>query len=175
LDEPTNHLDIRSKEILKEALKKYDGTLIVISHDRDFLDGLTDKMYEFRDGNVKEFLGDVYAFLKSKKVDTIKEFERSDKTEKKKVKTDSKDKLNYEERKERDRTIRMLEGKVKKLEKSISEDENKIAELNKKLMNPENYSQDCIDEYEELKKSLENSMKQWEEAQEQLDDLKNKD
>jgi len=134
LDEPTNHLDIKSKEVLKNALLKYDGTLIVISHDRDFLDGLVDEMYEFSDGNVKQFLGGVYEFLKTKKVATIKEFEHKGKEEIKKEKTVSNHQLSYEESKQRDKNIRKTQNNIAKSEKLIAELEVKIEQLKSNLL-----------------------------------------
>ena len=173
LDEPTNHLDIRSKEILKEALKKYDGTLIVISHDRDFLDGLTDKLYEFKDGNVKEFLGDVYEFLKSKKKETFKEFEKKEVIKEAKVKSTSENKLSYEERKQRDRDVRKLTNRISKLEKEITALEGKLNVLNETLLDPKTYSDELIEEYNKIKNKLEQTMNEWEEAEEKLSLIQN--
>ncbi len=165
LDEPTNHLDIRSKEVLKEALMKYDGTLIVISHDRDFLDGLVEEMYEFKDGQVKQFLGGVYDFLKTKKVETIREFEHKEKQTEKKEKAVSDNQLGYEEKKQLDRDIRKTQNQIKKLEKKIEELEAKIKDLNKVLMDPSSYTDEILEKYNQLKMSLDTAMKDWEEAQ----------
>ena len=174
LDEPTNHLDIRSKDVLKEALKKYDGTLIVISHDRDFLDGLTDEMYEFSNGNVKQFLGGVYEFLKSKKKDTIREFEHKEKVVEKKDKKASANKLSYEEKKQLDKDIRKASNRISKLEKQIEELEEKQEGLNQKLMSPDSYSDELMQEYEQIKKDLEQAMMDWESTQENLESLQAK-
>jgi len=171
LDEPTNHLDIKSKDVLKKALLKYDGTLLVISNDRDFLDGLVDEMYEFSDGNVKQFLGGVYEFLKTKKVDTIKEFEFKEKANEKKIKSASENKLTYENRKQREKDIRKTQNKITKFEKQIDDYENKIEELNQKLMNPSGYSDELLKEYEETKTLLDTSMKEWELLNETLEQL----
>ncbi len=165
LDEPTNHLDIRSKEVLKEALMKYDGTLILISHDRDFLDGLVEEMYEFKDGSVKQFLGGVYDFLKSKKVETIREFEYKEKKVEKEEKIASHNQLSYEEKKQLDRDIRKTQNEVKRLEKKIEDLETKIEEMNEKLMNPSSYSDDLLVEYKDAKATLDKAMKEWEENQ----------
>jgi len=173
LDEPTNHLDIKSKEVLKNALLKYDGTLIVISHDRDFLDGLVDEMYEFSDGNVKQFLGGVYEFLKTKKVATIKEFEHKGKEEIKKEKTVSNHQLSYEESKQRDKNIRKTQNNIAKSEKLIAELEVKIEQLNEKLLNPSSYSQEILDKYEKTKLELDKAMKTWEENSMLLEKLLN--
>lgn len=172
LDEPTNHLDIRSKDVLKQALMDYDGTLIVISHDRDFLDGLTSEMYEFSNGNVKQFLGGVYEFLETKKANTIREFEYKEKTIEKKEKQNSDNKLSYEERKQKDRDIRKTQNKVNKLEKLIEDLEAKVEEMNQTLLDPKSYSQELMDDYEKVKQELENAMADWEKSEQQLELLK---
>jgi len=174
MDEPTNHLDIRSKEVLKEALKAYDGALIVISHDRDFLDGLTDEMYEFSNGKVKQFLGGVYEFLKSKKKDTIKEYERKDKVVEKKTSKVSSNKLSYEEKKQLDKDIRKTQNQVSKFEKQIEELEDKNEQLNNKLLDSASYTPEIMAEYEAVKKELELAMKNWEESSEKLELLNSK-
>ena len=174
LDEPTNHLDIRSKDVLKQALIDYDGTLIVISHDRDFLDGLTSEMYEFSNGNVKQFLGGVYEFLQSKKANTIKEFEHKEKVVIKKEKEASNNKLSYEERKKLDKDIRKTKNKINNLEKEIAILEGKVDEINQKLLDPTLYSQQLSEEYELIKKELEQCMAGWEESQEKLEQLQEK-
>lgn len=135
LDEPTNHLDIRSKEVLKAALQKYDGTLIVISHDRDFLDGLVEEMYEFKDGQVKQFLGGVYDFLKSKKVESIREFEQKEKTVAKVEKVVTDNKLSFDEKKQLEKDLKRVQNKINNLEKEVERLESNIEDLNIKLMN----------------------------------------
>jgi len=172
LDEPTNHLDIKSKDVLKQALMDYDGTLIVISHDRDFLDGLTQEMYEFSNGNVKQFLGGVYEFLETKKANTIREFEHKEKVVEKKQKATSDNKLSYEERKQKDRDIRKTQNRVNKLEKLIEELETKVEEMNQSLLDPTAYSDELMEEYNTVKKELEQAMKDWENAEKQLELLK---
>jgi ATP-binding cassette subfamily F protein 3 len=171
LDEPTNHLDIRSKDVLKKALLEYDGALIVISHDRDFLDGLTEEMYEFSDGNVKQFLGGVYEFLESKQANSIREFEHKVKVVEKKQKEKSDHKLSYEERKQLDKDIKKTQNRVGKLEKLIEDLEVKMEMLNKKLLDPEAYSQEVMDEYEVIKKESDQAMKDWEDSEKQLEVL----
>ena len=171
LDEPTNHLDIRSKEVLKEALKAYDGTLLVISHDRDFLDGLVEEMYEFKEGRVKEFLGGVYDFLKSKKVDTIREFEKTDKKVDKKEKVVSTSQLSYEEKKQLDKDIRKTQNRINNLEKKIEELEQKLEEFNTKLLDSSLYSDELLAEYNEVKISLDTAMKDWEDSQVKEEEL----
>jgi len=171
LDEPTNHLDIRSKDVLKQALKNYDGTLIVISHDRDFLDGLTSEMYEFSEGNVKQFLGGVYEFLESKKANTIREFEHKAKVVVKKDKGNSDNKLSYEERKQKDKDIRKAQNKINKLEKLIAELETKVAEMNQALLDPSAYTEEIMEGYNVVKKDLEKAMSDWEDGEQQLEQL----
>ncbi|MCB0400978.1 MAG: ABC-F family ATP-binding cassette domain-containing protein [Flavobacteriales bacterium] len=171
LDEPTNHLDIRSKEVLKEALLRYDGTLIVISHDRDFLDGLVEEMYEFKEGKVKQFLGGVYDFLKSKKVDTIREFERQEKVVEKKEKPASDNQLTYEEQKQLERDTRKAHSDAKRLEDQVENYEQRLEELNKSLMDPAAYSDELMAEYNTLKQKLDQAMADWEKAQEKLEKL----
>jgi len=171
LDEPTNHLDIRSKDVLKQALKNYDGTLIVISHDRDFLDGLTEEMYEFSNGNVKQFLGGVYEFLESKKAKTIREFEHKEKVVEKKDKKSSDNKLSYEERKQKDKDIRKTQNRVNKLEKLIADLEAKVDEMNKTLLDPAAYSDELMESYNVVKKELDQAMQDWEDSEQQLEAL----
>jgi len=171
LDEPTNHLDIRSKDVLKQALKNYDGTLIVISHDRDFLDGLTSEMYEFSGGNVKQFLGGVYEFLESKKAKTIREFEHKAKVVEKKDKNNSDNKLSYEERKQKDKDIRKAQNKINKLEKLIAELEAKVEEMNQELLDSSAYNEEIMEGYNVVKKDLEKAMSDWEDGEQQLEQL----
>ncbi len=171
LDEPTNHLDIKSKDVLKQALLKYDGTLIVISHDRDFLDGLVSEMYEFSNGKVKQFLGGVYEFLQSKKATTIREFEQKEKVVVKKEKSESENKLTYEERKQLEKDIRKVQNKINNLEKEIEKLEGNIDNLNTKLMNPGSYSDELLVQYNQAKVALEKAMLDWEKSNENLEQL----
>jgi len=128
LDEPTNHLDMRSKDILKQALMKYDGTLIVVSHDRDFLDGIIEKVYEFRNKTIKEHIGGIYDFLRKKKMDSLREIEKKDMPAKSQAagNENSSNKQRYLERKEYDR-------KLRKLKKRLEDSENKIEKIEKEL------------------------------------------
>jgi ATP-binding cassette subfamily F protein 3 len=174
LDEPTNHLDIRSKEVLKSALQRYDGTLIVISHDRDFLDGLVEEMYEFKDGQVKQFLGGVYDFLKSKKVDSIREFEQKEKVVVKVEKSVSDNKLTFEEKKQLEKDLKRVQNKINNLEKEVERLESNIEELNIKLMNTSSYSDDLLVQYNQAKVALEKAMNDWEEHQLMEEELKEK-
>lgn len=181
LDEPTNHLDMRSKDVLKSALQAYNGTVILVSHDRDFLNGLVDKIYEFTDGKVKEHLGGIYDFLQRKKMESLKELEA--KQAERKVKnasnTSSDQKVQWEERKELDRQIRKLESQVEKLEKEIALLENTIAETDAKLSNPTAHGIDLSDKeffkhYESHKTELVRKMEQWENILAQVEELKTK-
>jgi len=171
LDEPTNHLDIKSKDVLKQALLDYDGTLIVISHDRDFLDGLTSEMYEFSNGKVKQFLGGVYEFLKSKQANSIREFEHKGKEVIKKEKKTSENQLSYQEKKQLDKDIKKTKNRVNNLEKDIDTLEAKVEEMNQQLLDPQQYSEELVTNFSQAKKDLEKTMSDWEEAQEKLDKL----
>ena len=139
LDEPTNHMDIKSKDILKQALKAYDGTLIVVSHDRDFLDGLVDKMYEFRDGKVSEHLGGVQDFLEKRKLEDLKELERRFQVEKQEKPVDNKKSASqkqFQESKAREKEQRKLRSRVTWLEKEIEKYEGRMKKLEEKLSAP---------------------------------------
>ena len=136
LDEPTNHLDMRSKEILKQALIDYEGTVIVVSHDREFLDGLVNCVYEFKDKKVKQHLGGIYEFLRRKKMESMKELEKKDITLNQEVKTQKMieaEKVSFEERKEINKNISRLEKSIEKTEQEISGLEQKIEEMDKVL------------------------------------------
>lgn len=164
LDEPTNHMDMRSKEILKQALQKYDGTVIIISHDREFLDGLVSTIYEFRDGRVKQHLGGIYDFLQTRKIENMQEIERQNVAVKvtpvaaKAVVVET-----YEQRKERERADTRKRNAIKKLEQEIAELEAKLAELDEILHDPEKYTMALFDEYTQVQRSLDNKMEQWSE------------
>lgn len=166
LDEPTNHLDMNSKDILKNALLQYDGTLILVSHDRDFLQGLTDSLYEFRDGEVHEFKGDIFEFLEYRKIENLKALEVAKKQTAASQPVVSQNKLNYQQSKERERELRKLRSVVEKIEKEIESLEEEIASKDALLAsgssestNPEFYKS-----YQQLKDMLEQKMSDWEEA-----------
>ena len=171
LDEPTNHMDIRSKDILKQALMRFDGTLIVVSHDRDFLDGLVGKMYEFRNGRVKEHLGSVGDFLRKRNLETLSELER---TEQKAapVKPASSDKNDYEKMKAAGKEIRKIRNRVAYLENEISKLEKKMQEIEVILGNPKKNDDifDLTREYLESKRSLDMFTDEWGQLIDQLDD-----
>ena len=168
LDEPTNHMDIRSKDILKQALKSFDGTLIVVSHDRDFLDGLVDKLYEFRDGNVKEHLGSVAEFLQKRKLESLSELERKAPQPEVQLKNRPKTpEKTWGESKE----IRKLKNRIDYLEKEISAHESRMAQIEKILANPGN-NDDILSltgEYLENKIGLDTKTQEWTTLMEQLE------
>ncbi len=183
LDEPTNHLDMATKDILKEAIKAFDGTVIVVSHDREFLSGLVEKVYEFGGGKVKENLGGIWDFLRKKNLGSLRELElsklaSSGETPPSDVVKDTAEhttadarKLSYAEQKERDKVVKRAEKRVKEAEKRIADLEESIAELEKQLSAGEN-DPSLFKDYEETQKKLENEMSEWELAQEELDSLK---
>lgn len=170
LDEPTNHLDIASKNVLKEAIMAYEGTMIIVSHDRDFLKGLTNKTIEFKDQHTKVFLGDIDYFLEQKRIDTIRDLEEDYIVKQSEKQTNnSKGNLSYEEQKKQ----KTLKNKISKLEKNIETLESKIQAYELELA--ENYEQLMQDEkwfgvYEKTKKELEDTMQSWEEALMELEE-----
>lgn len=175
LDEPTNHLDMRSKDVLKDALKEFDGTVIVVSHDREFLDGLVDKVYEFGNKRVIEHLGGIYDFLEHKKMDNLRELERSVQTTVSVEGTaaePTRNKLSYEARKEQNKVIKKVEKAIAESEKKITELENSIAAIEIKLATPEGAADVSLyTEYSELKKKLSDTMDLWTEQTLELEEL----
>jgi len=171
---------MRSKDVLKSALMAYDGTVIVVSHDREFLDGLVEKVYEFSDGKVREHLGGIYDFLRRKKMESLKELEVNSRAEKNvKVKSDSDQKRLWEERKEIDKQTRRVEGSLSKVEANIAKLEEEIAVIDRMLENPEANGVDMSDteffhSYDEKKRDLEKLMQQWEDITLELEELKEK-
>ena len=174
LDEPTNHLDMRSKDVLKNALKEFDGTVIVVSHDRDFLDGLVEKVYEFGNKRVTEHLGGIYDFLEKKKLQSLQELERGTKEPKNPIneETPTQNKLSYEARKEQNKLIKKLERTIADSEKKIEQIENAIKEIEQKLATPEGASDTSLyTQYANLKKELSEVMDQWTEQTLELEEL----
>lgn len=183
LDEPTNHLDMRTKDVLKQAIRDFNGTVILVSHDREFLDGLVSKVYEFGGGQVREHLGGIYDFLESRKLDSLRELEQRatvSKTEKDgNISKDSASpakseysKLSYEEQKEFDRRLRKAEKVVADIESEIAGLEKRIAEVEEKLATPDGAADTSLYElHGQLKKQLDDVMWKWSEASEVLDKL----
>jgi ATP-binding cassette subfamily F protein 3 len=174
LDEPTNHLDMVSKDILKNALLRYDGTLIVVSHDRDFLQGLTDKIFEFRNHTIKTWMCDINEFIKSRKLANLAQLEAKRTEQQKAGENISDNKLNYAKRKQLDREIRKQAAKVEKAEQEIETIETEIARYDKLLADPDTHkdtakSTRLYQEYQGLKKNLELKMEVWEQAHEELE------
>lgn len=171
LDEPTNHLDIRSKEVLKQALLGYEGTAIIVSHDRDFLTGLTEKLYEFRDGGVKEHLGGIKEFMEKLKVSQLNDLNKVEKAPVKKVeKVIQKENVKTQEGKD----IKQIKRAISKSEKEIERLEAAIKLIDTKLSNPATY-QEVVDDkevfsnYEKMKEQLDAEMQQWTDLEQQLD------
>jgi len=180
LDEPTNHLDMASKDVLKEAIRAFDGTAIVVSHDREFLDGLVTKVYEFGGGMVKEHLGGIYDFLQSRKISELNELGKSlsysnevVESSKRPVSAQTENKLNgYAERKEQQKRLRKAEKAVEESERKISEMERRLKELDELLMKPENASNmEFVTEYTSTKKALDEEVANWERLSEELEQI----
>ena len=181
LDEPTNHLDMASKDVLKEAIRAFDGTAIVVSHDREFLDGLVTKVYEFGGGNVKEHLGGIYDFLQSKHISELSELQVAkssasipSKTRNTSDTSDTSNAQNYAERKEQQKRVRKAEKAVEESERKISDMERRLKELDNLLMKPENASNmEFVTEYTSTKKALDEEVERWEKLSEELELLSN--
>ena len=175
LDEPTNHLDMRSKDVLKEAIKEFDGTVIVVSHDRDFLDGLVSKVYEFDGGEVREHLGGIYDFLQKKKIENLDELQLSKSpaaVEEKKEILPTESKLSYEERKEQNKKVRKLEKLVADCEKRIEKLEAQVAELETRMSTPEGASDvKLYEEHQRIKKQIAEAEEEWENASLELEGM----
>lgn len=176
LDEPTNHLDMRSKDILKQALLKFDGTLILVSHDRYFLDGLVNKVYEFKETKIRQHVGGIYDFLRRKKIESMKEIEAKDKILQSQAKEKNSDnKTQYLERKETDKKRRSIQNKIDKAEKEIERLEKEIATLNKLLSNPADMDAAktavVFNMYSKLNTELEDQMHAWENAGSELEEF----
>jgi len=178
LDEPTNHLDMQSKDILKNALIQYEGTLILVSHDRDFLQGLTNKVFEFKDMKIREYIGDIYDFLESRRIRSLKELEinaprlasvngGADLSDNKQI---------YEKRKQLERDIRRISGQIEKCEAQIHNMENTIGKLNERLADPSRLEkgEDINQVYQKftaIQKDLDNEVTRWEKLNLELEKL----
>ncbi len=178
LDEPTNHLDMPSKDVLKEAIQAFDGTVIVVSHDRDFLNGIVDKVYEFGEHRVREHLGGIYDFLQKKRLDSLQQLE---------IKTTpvvsiengeqaepiaSQGKMDYQRQKDRERRIRQAEKKVKTLESKIAELEQKLAEIENTLSTASSEDLDIYYTHSQISRELDEVMASWESASAELEEVK---
>lgn len=173
LDEPTNHLDIPTKEILKQAIKDFNGTVIIVSHDRDFLDGLVDKVYEFGGGKVRECLGGIYEFLEKKKLDSLSQLEITKPVVQQKtthqVESHNNDepiktqgaKLTYAAQKEHDKIVKRLQRKISDAETTINAIEEELAAIETRMADGE-YNAELYASHENVKKSLDNAMSEWE-------------
>ena len=174
LDEPTNHLDLVSKEVLKEAIKAFDGTAIIVSHDREFLDGLVEKVYEFGEGKVREHLGGIYDFLQSKKIDSLTMLELSKNVSSPEPEPVEKteNKLNYAERKELQKQLNRIEKAIKETEKDIEKYETRVKELEEILLKPEHASDmGLINEYTNITAQLEKTNEKWLELSEEKEQI----
>lgn len=177
LDEPTNHLDMRSKDVLKEAIKEFDGTVIVVSHDREFLDGLVTKVYEFGGGVVKEHIGGIYDFLQKKKIESLNELQLSasptvSATKKEEPETVSENKLSYEAQKELNKKIRKLEKRIADCEQKIEKLETEISGVEADMATPEGASDMALHEkHQKLKKDLDQTVEEWEAVSMELEEM----
>jgi ATP-binding cassette subfamily F protein 3 len=176
LDEPTNHLDMRSKDILKQALSDFNGTLILVSHDREFLDGITDKVFEFNNRTVKENIGGIYDFLRKKKLKSLRDLEQVPERKGTGVNMNSVQKKRYLKKKESDKSIRRLKSEIRKLEMEIGEIENKLGELDRRMTKPgEEIKSDDGDtiyiSYKKLQDELQDSLEMWEKLNLKLESL----
>ena len=186
LDEPTNHLDMASKDVLKEAIRAFDGTAIIVSHDREFLDGLVTKVYEFGGGCVREHIGGIYDFLRSRRIGELNELgkpevrgERSElRNERSAVRSERsavsglRPEQSYAEHKERQKRLRKAEKAVEDAERKISNMEQRLKELDKLLMKPENASDmTLVTEYTSTRQSLDEEIERWEQLSEELESM----
>ena len=175
LDEPTNHMDMRSKDILKNAIMKYDGTVVVVSHDREFLDGMVQKVYEFRDGGVKEYLGGIYYFLEKRKLESLREIERREAPQKPAVQAAPNPgaavsgKLTYEQRKEQEKQLRKLRRAVEGIEAELAAIEKQIAAYDAKFAVAITYDEADYKAYNDLKARYDHQMHEWEKASYELE------
>ena len=194
LDEPTNHLDMRSKDVLKAAIRDFDGTVIVVSHDREFLDGLVTKVYEFGGGLVREHLGGIYDFLQKKQIDSLNDLQKSPAITsfpgdpnalsregknissggKKDTPAKTEARRSYEEQKEFNKKLRKIERRVEECEKEIEQTESAIAIVESQMATPEGASDmNLYDKYQKLKQQLDRAMEEWDQASTELDELRN--
>ncbi|RIV70535.1 ABC-F family ATP-binding cassette domain-containing protein [Flagellimonas aequoris] len=167
MDEPTNHLDIKSKNVLKQALQNFEGTLILVSHDRDFLQGLTDRVYEFKDGNIKEYLGDIDFYLEQRKVDDFRKIEKGEKKVEEKLQPETKENDYHTQKK-----LKSLKNRLSGVEKRISQLEKEIADIDHELLMDYDTTiakPGFFDRYQGKKKELEAHMEDWENISNELE------
>ena len=176
MDEPTNHLDITSKELLKKALNNYDGSLIIVSHDREFLQGLTKKVYEFKNQNIKEYIGDIDTFLSEKDLENFKQLESSQKDQKN-IKQDKLDeRSSFKENKNQKKQVKQLQNKISKLEKKIEELDKAQKEVDMQLSDPEKFKElssnkDFFDQYDKNLKEKQKLELEWEKSIDKLENI----
>ena len=170
LDEPTNHMDMRSKDILKAAIQKFDGTVVVVSHDREFLDGIVDKVYEFRDGGVHEYLGGIYYFLEKRKLENLHEVERKATPETVATKSEpTAGKLSYEQKKEQEKVLRKIRKTIEGIESELGDIEKQIAAFDEQFAVATSYDAESYRRYDDLKRRYDHLMHEWEKANYELD------
>jgi ATP-binding cassette subfamily F protein 3 len=177
LDEPTNHLDMDSKDILKNALLRYDGAFIVVSHDRDFLQGLTERLYEFTNHNIKQYNGDIFDFLDKKRINELDDLNKSSNSNANDSNNGNKERISqnkvlFEQNKEIEKEIRKKKNRVKAIEEKIESLEKDIADMDNKLANPENLNKldnNFYQEYQQKKDNLTSLMNEWEELSLELE------
>lgn len=176
LDEPTNHLDMQSKDVLKSALIQYDGAFIIVSHDRDFLQGLTEKVVEFKRHHIKEYIGDIYDFIENRKIENLSDLDKQNLTTKNTLSAEaqaSENKLQWEKKKEAESQLRKLKNQINQVEQQIVKEEDKLKELDQQLAQPDKYQKEIASgelykTYEQTKRAIEHRMAEWELLQEQL-------
>ena len=173
LDEPTNHMDMRSKDILKSAVMKYDGTVIVVSHDREFLDGMVQKVYEFRDGGVREYLGGIYYFLEKRRLESLQEVERKAPAkggqQPEAAAPKGGGKLSYEQKKEQEKLVRRMRRTVETIEAELAGIEAQLAACDAKFAAATDYDEADYKSYNELKTRYDHLMHEWEKASYELE------
>ncbi len=174
LDEPTNHLDMQSKDVLKSALIQYDGALIIVSHDRDFLQGLTEKVVEFKHHHIKEHIGDIYDFIENRKIEHLTDLDKATINNKSTLEIEaSENKLQWEKKKGFESQIRKIKNQIAQIEAQINAEENRLKELDQMLAQPDKYQEQIANgelykTYEQTKRAIEHRMAEWEIVQEQL-------
>jgi ATP-binding cassette subfamily F protein 3 len=177
MDEPTNHLDITSKALLKKALDNYDGSLIVVSHDREFLQGLTQKVYEFKHQNIKEYIGDINTFLSEKDLENFKQLESSQKNQKNIKQDKTKERLTYDQQKKQQKSIKKLQNRISKLEKEIEVLETSQKAIDTDLADSDKFKElsqkeGFFEDYEKNSQKLQELEAEWEQVAEKLEAIK---